>query len=142
MDPVTIGAVVQATINGATSEAGSKLCDGLIALVRRPVRNSAGNAAERAELPNGQAELAALQSDPSNEGTATALAEALWTRTSADKAFQQDFEDWFEIASRTYRNYGNVANKISGGIQHGPIFQGREFRGLTFNADPQQRAAE
>jgi hypothetical protein len=31
---------------------------------------------------------------------------------------------------------GNVTNTISGGAQHGPVLQGRDFTGLTFGANP------
>ena len=31
---------------------------------------------------------------------------------------------------------GNVTNTISGGTQHGPVLQGRDFTGLTFGSSP------
>jgi hypothetical protein len=31
---------------------------------------------------------------------------------------------------------GDVTNTISGGTQHGPVFQGRDFSGLTFGSPP------
>lgn len=96
MDPVTIGAVLLAIVSGAAGEVGSKLWDGLSALVRRPFhrRQAAGAAA----ISSGEVELAALQQAPSDERRAMALAAALVARAGTDEDFQQGLENWWARA--------------------------------------------
>ena len=49
MDPVTISAVLLAVVGGVAGEAGGKLWDGLVALVRRPRGDRTGVAERAAE---------------------------------------------------------------------------------------------
>ena len=142
MDPVTIGAVVLAIVSGAAGEAGGRLWDGLVSLVRRPFRNSAGSPATLVVRPSGQAEMAALERAPSDERRAVALGQALLGRAEVDVAFQRELESWWAQASQVQTGQGNVINTISGGTLHGPALQGRDFNELTFNASPPHRSAE
>lgn len=41
-----------------------------------------------------------------------------------------------EQESQGRQKTGNVSNTVSGGIQYGPVVQGRDFTGLTFGATP------
>lgn len=136
MDPLTVGAVLLAIVSGAGGELGSKLWTGVSALVRRPFhpRHPAEDAA--ALMPSGEPELEALERAPADEGRAVALAEALVARAGADAEFRQALEGWWEQASPLRTGEGNVTNTISGGTQHGPVLQGRDFTGMTFGAAP------
>jgi hypothetical protein len=136
MDPVTVGAVLLAIVGGAAGEAGSKLWDGVTALVRLPFRHreAAGEAA--VAVGTGEAELKALRQAPADQPRAVALAEALLARAGADGAFRQELESWWARASQVRTGEANVTNVISGGTQHGPVLQGRDFTGLTFGAAP------
>ena len=69
---------------------------------------------------------------------AVALAEALLARSGADDEFRQALESWWRQAEpiRASINAGNVTNTISGGTQHGPVLQGRDFSNITFGAAP------
>jgi len=136
MDPVTIGAVVLAIVSGAAGEGAGKLWDGLTALVRRPFRGHSVSADEVTTVPSGAAELAAVERAPGDEGRAVALGEALLARAGADPTFQRELESWWGQARQVYTGPGSVTNTISGGTQHGPVLQGRDFTGLTFNASP------
>jgi hypothetical protein len=142
MDPVTIGAVVAAIVSGAAGEAGGKLWDGLVSVVHRPFQGSAATTGMAAVVASGQAELAALEQAPSDECRAVALGEALLARAGADTAFQRELESWWAQASKVYIGQSTVTNTVSGGTQHGPVLQGRDFSGLTFMASPPQRPEE
>jgi hypothetical protein len=139
MDPVTLGAVLAAIVGGVGGQLGSQLWDGAVSLVRRPFRHRAdasGDAATRAMVPSGEAELAALQEGTDDQRKAVALAEVLLARSSADQHFQQALENWWERAAPIRASIGNVTNTISGGTQHGPVLQGRDFSNITFGAAP------
>jgi hypothetical protein len=139
MDPVTLGAALAAVVSGVGSQLGTQLWDGVVSLVRRPFRHktgASGHVAAAAVVPSGEAELAALQQDPDDQRKAVALAEALLARSGADEDFQQALEGWWEQAEPIRVSIGNVANTISGGTQHGPVLQGRDFSNITFGAAP------
>lgn len=136
MDPVTIGAVVLAITSGVAGEAGIKLWDGLTALVRRPFRGHSVSADPATTLPSGATELVAVERAPGDERYAAALGEALLARADADAAFRRELENWWAQARQVHTGPGSVANTISGGTQHGPVLQGRDFTALTFNASP------
>jgi hypothetical protein len=133
MDPVTIGAVIAAIAGGAGGAMGTQLWAGVSALVRRPFRHAhpAGDTTEG--VPDGAAELAALEQAPSDGRRAVALAEVLVARAGADEEFRRALEGWWDQASQI-RAGGNVISTISGGTQHGPVLQGRDFTGLTFGS--------
>jgi hypothetical protein len=130
--------VLLAIASGAGGSLGGKLWEGMVSLVRRPFcrkDGSGGDVAEPAALvPAGTAELATLQQDPGDQGKALALAEILLTRCRADPEFRQALESWWVQAEPVRSGTGNAANTISGGIQHGPVLQGRDFSNITFGA--------
>ena len=129
MDPATIGAVLAAIAGGAGGALGSELWAGVSALVHRPFRHAGHSAA--VAVPSGAAELAALGQAP-DDRRAVALAEVLVARAGADAGFREALEAWCEQASQIQTGDGDVTNTISGGVQHGPVLQGRDFTGLTF----------
>jgi hypothetical protein len=134
MDPVTIGAVLAAISGGAGGALGSQLWTEVSALVRRSFRRA--NPADIAvAVPSGSAELAALKRAPADRRQAVALAEVLVARAGTDSGFLEALEIWWEQASRIQIG-GDVANTVSGGTQYGPVLQGRDFTGVTFNAVP------
>jgi hypothetical protein len=98
MDPVTVGAVVLAIVSGVASEAADRLWDGLRRLVRRSPEGQPGGMDPAATLPDGIAELVALEQAPTNV-RAVALAETLVARAGADTAFRQELETWLAQAS-------------------------------------------
>jgi hypothetical protein len=126
MDPVTLGAVLLAVITGASESLSGKLWDGVVTLVRRPFRHGAST-------PSGEAALAALEQAPADKQRAQALAEDLINRAGADADFKQALDSWWEQAKPVRESVGDVANTISGGVQHGPVFQGRDFSNLNLN---------
>jgi hypothetical protein len=135
VDPVTLGAVLLAIVSGAGSQLGTQLWEGVVSLVRRPFRRkaaSSGGAAAAAVVPGGEAELAALQQAPGDQQKAHALAEVLLTRSGADYEFRRALEGWWQQAEPIRESIGNVTNTISGGTQHGPVLQGRDFSKVTF----------
>jgi hypothetical protein len=135
MDPVTIGAVLLAIASGAGEGLGKQLWDGVVSLIRRPYhRKAAASSGEGAEIvPEGKVELAALQRSPDQQ-KAIALAEALLARSTADDQFRRALESWWQQAEPIRASIGKVTNTISGGNQYGPVLQGRDFTGLTFNS--------
>jgi len=136
MDPVTIGAVLLAIISGAGTQLGTQLWEGVVSLVRRPFRRKAAGLDAASVVPSGEAELAALQRDPGDQHKAVALAEALLARCDADEEFRQALESWWRQAEPIRAGVGDVTNVISGGAQHGPVLQGRDFSNITFGAAP------
>ena len=139
MDPVTIGVVLLAIASGAGEGLGKQLWEGLVSLVRRPFHRKATTSADAYSadtMATGEAELAAWQQAPTDRHNAMALAEALLARSGADDDFRRALESWWQDADpiRAIMNVGNVANTISGGTQHGPVLQGRDFSNVSFGA--------
>jgi hypothetical protein len=128
MDPVTMGAVLLAIVTGVAEDVGSKLWGSITTLVRRPFTHPQGNGTVEL-VGSGAAELAALERSPHDEQRALALARALLARAGADDAFRQELEAWWAQAESLRTGDGGVTNTISGGTQHGPVFQGRDFTG-------------
>ena len=123
MDPVTLGAVLLAIVTGVAEDAGGRLWSGLTALVRKPFRRGASSCA---------AELAALERAPADRDLAMTLAQALLKRADADAEFGRELERWWERAGQVRIGEGDVINTISGGTQHEPVLQDRDFSGITF----------
>ncbi len=139
MDPVAVSAIVSAIVSGAAGEAGSKLWDGLTALVRHPSRGRQQSTEELATgspATSGATELAAVGQAPGDQARALELAKVLIARAGADAGFAGELQAWLDQASQVTAAIGNVTNTISGGTQHGPVFQGRDFSGITFNSSP------
>jgi hypothetical protein len=133
---MTIGAVLLAIVSGAGTQLGVQLWEGVVSLVRRPFRREAAAGDTATVVPSGEAELAALQQAPGDQHKAVALAEALLARSGTDEEFRQAMESWWQQAEPIRANIGNVVNTISGGTQHGPVLQGRDFSNITFGAAP------
>jgi hypothetical protein len=139
MDAVTIGAVLLAIISGAGGELGSRLWEGLVSLIHSPFQHKAaagGSAAAATVVPSGAAELAALERAPADEQKAVALAELLLARATVDGDFRRALEAWWHHAEPIRTNTGDVTNTISGGTQHGPVLQGRDFSNVSLGATP------
>ena len=139
MNAVTIGAVLLAIVSGAGSQLGTQLWEGVVSLVRRPFHlktATSGDSAPAEVVPAGEAELAALQQAPGDQHKAVALAGALLARSGADEEFRQALKSWWQQAEPIRASIGNVTNTISGGTQHGPVLQGRDFSNITFGTAP------
>jgi hypothetical protein len=135
MDPVTIGAVLTAVAGGVGGALGAQVWEGACALVRHPFHRTKAGGDNAAVVPNGVAELAALQQAPTDERRAVALAQVLVARARAhaDDGFAAALAAWWEQARQIEVQVGgDVTNTVSGGTQYGPVLQGRDFTGLTF----------
>ena len=139
MNPVTIGAVLLAITSGAAGEAGSKLWDAIAALVRRPFGSQqTKHTAE--SISSGTAELAALEAAPHDGERAVALAQVLLARSAADSRFSRELEAWW-AQTKFLTGDGSVTNTITGGVHHGPVFQGRDFSNISFGTPPSDGSA-
>jgi len=133
VDPITLSAVLLAVVTGMSEALGDQLRAGVVSLVRRPLRRK--KHLQRGVSPRtGEAELAALQQAPGDQQNAIALAQVLLDRAGGDTGFEKALQKWWEEAQPVREKTGSVANTISGGTQHGPVLQGRDFNGLTFGA--------
>ena len=128
MDPITLSVVLLAVVTGASEAVGGQLLSGLASLIRRPWHRKA--------LPSGEAELEALQASPDDQRKALRLAEVLLARSDADAEFGQGLRSWWVQAEPLRDSAGDVTNTISGGTQHGPVLQGRDFGNITFGVPP------
>jgi hypothetical protein len=135
MNPVTIGAVLLAITSGAAGEAGSKLWDAIVTLVRRPFTHQRTESATES-IASGTAELTALEATPHDGERAVALAQALLARSDADSAFRQELEAWWAQTKSLRTGDGSITNTITGGVHHGPVFQGRDFTNISFGGPP------
>lgn len=133
MDPVTV-ALLAAIAGGAGGEAGRQAWVGLGALVRRPFRHDADAATPA--VSSGELELAALGQTPADLARAQALSTALAVRAAVDADFRSGLAAWQEQAKLVRTGDGDVSNTISGGTQHGPVLQGRDFSGISFTTPP------
>jgi hypothetical protein len=131
MDPVTMGAVLAAVAGGAGGALGSQAWDGICALIRRASGHGVADDDPGAALLNSEKALTALEQHPGDADSANELAGALITRAAADSEFQRELAAWWEQASQVQLG-DHVSNVISGGNQHGPVLQGRDFTGLNF----------
>jgi hypothetical protein len=140
MDPVTVGAVLLAIASGASEALGSRLWDEVVSLVRRPFRKAGDGASAAVAPPSGEAELAALTRNPDDRQRAMALAEVMLARAGDDADFGRELSAWWVRAEPVRASSDEVRNTISGGTQHGPVFQGRDFSNITFgNSDGRAR---
>jgi hypothetical protein len=138
MDPITIGAVLLAVLSGAAGEAGSKLWDGVVALVRRPFRQADATPA----VSSGEAELAALQRAPDDQAKAQTLARSLVARAETDPGFHQALANWWGQASQVQAGHDNTTSSITGGTFSGPVYQGRDMTINTGPATPSARPGQ
>lgn len=106
--------------------------------VARFFSGSGGGGSAEEELSLSRQELMATRE--SGDELAAADIEAGW-RTRFRRALQDDPEAAGElrlmlselVAGPGRESTVSVHNSISGGVQHGPVFQGQSFSGLTFN---------
>ncbi|MER5916425.1 hypothetical protein ABT124_40065 [Streptomyces sp. NPDC001982] len=134
MDPVSVG-LLAALAGGAGGEVGRQAWAGLSALVRRPFHHGDS----RGQVPvvsSGEAELVRLVEDPGDQGRAQALSTALAVRAALDEDFRTGLASWQEQARLVRTGDGAVTNTVSGGTQHGPVVQGRDFTHLSFTTPP------
>jgi len=133
MEPVTT-ALLLAVVGGVGGSAAQDAWASLRRLVQRPSRQDSVGASTDA-VP-GAAELDALEQRPADP-QAEALAAVLRFRAVADAEFGRELAAWAESARRVHRVDGDTHIGISGGIQRGPVVQGRDFSGpLTFSTPP------
>ncbi|MFF9521785.1 hypothetical protein [Streptomyces achromogenes] len=118
---------------GAAGEAGRQLWAALSGLVRRRPAEE-----EAPEPATGEAELVSLAEAPHDVARARALSEVLGARAEQDPWFLAELTRWHQRARGLETGQGDTSNTISGGTQHGPVLQGRDFSGITFN-DPGPR---
>ncbi|MEW1719754.1 hypothetical protein [Streptomyces sp. NPDC093109] len=130
MDPVSVGLLV-ALAGGAGGELGRNAWAAFSALVRRPFRRDGGGE-DGPATGSGEAELARLAQNPADQGTAQALSTTLAVRAALDAEFRTVLAVWQDQAQRIPLDDRAVHNTISGGVQHGPVLQGRDFSDLTF----------
>ncbi|MGP2435954.1 hypothetical protein [Streptomyces sp. JW3] len=134
MDSISAGLLV-AVATGAAGEAGRQLWSALGSLVRRTP--DPGEGPPDAPAPTtGEAELAALDEAPDDLTRAHRLSEALGQRALRDPEFRTALTQWQQQAQITRTGDGETSNTITGGVQHGPVLQGRDFSGITFNGPP------
>lgn len=134
MDPVSVG-LLAALAGGAGGEVGRQVWAGLSALVRRLFRRDQ-DAAQSPAVSSGEVELAALGQAPADPARAQALSTALAVRAAVDADFHTCLQQWHEQAKLVHTGDGEVHNTISGGTQHGPVLQGRDFSGFSFTTWP------
>ncbi|GAA4796602.1 hypothetical protein GCM10023220_24400 [Streptomyces ziwulingensis] len=133
VDPISASLLVAAA-SGAGGEMGRQLWDALRGLVRR------GPADETPTTPDpapGEAELVSLSQAPHSAERARALSEALSRRAAQDAVFGARLTEWGQQAQVLHAAAGDTRNTVSGGTQHGPLLQGRDFSGITFQAPDQ-----
>jgi hypothetical protein len=139
VEPISVVLLV-ALAGGAGGELGRQAWAGLSTMVRRPFQRvgSAGTASP----VSGEAELAALERAPDSVQQAQALLDALTQRAAADPLFASDLSRWSEQARAAVAGDLPVRNMISGGVQHGPVLQGRDFSGpISFGGPPSAPSA-
>lgn len=126
-------ALLVALAGGAGGEIGRGAWAGLVRLVRSPFRRDGGD--DGAGGGSGEAELARLAEEPGDEARAQALSTALAVRAALDAEFRAGLRAWQEdMPPLPDSGGGSVVNSVSGGVQYGPVVQGRDFSGLTFHA--------
>ena len=129
--------------SGATTLVGLMVSDAWSRARDRVARFFAGGGDENAArdaLGVSQRELMAARA--SEDELAVADIEAEW-RLRLRRALRADpeaAEELRKLLAELAPQAGNeppgvfVQNNISGGVQHGPVFQGQNFSGLTFNS--------
>ncbi|MFD9864821.1 hypothetical protein [Streptomyces alboflavus] len=133
MDPISVGLLV-ALADGAGGELGRQVWAGLSALVRRPFGRVGGG--QVPAVSSGEAELVRLAEDPGDQGRAQALSTVLAVRAAVDEDVRARLTAWQEQATLVRTGDGAVTNTVSGGTQHGPVVQGRDFSHLSFTTAP------
>lgn len=128
MDPVPVGAVLAAVVGGAGGALGSQARNAVCTLIRRSFHRDEAGGGSSAEVS-----LEALTEAPGDVRRGTELVGVLIERADTDDEFARNPAAWWTQA-REMRTGGDVSNVISGGIQYGPVAQGRDFGSLTFGS--------
>ncbi|MFT2016198.1 hypothetical protein ACMA1D_10200 [Streptomyces sp. 796.1] len=128
MDPISVEILI-AMASGAAGAAGQRAWEALHTLVRRRPESGTSDPVPA----TGEDELAALTAAPEDAQRARALLQALHQRAADDPQFRLSLAQWTQQAQAAQTGDGDTSNTVSGGEQHGPVLQGRDFNGLTFN---------
>ncbi|MBX9361799.1 hypothetical protein [Streptomyces sp. WAC04114] len=131
MDPISV-ALLAALAGGAGGELGRQAWAGLTTLVRRPFTRGANPSVQSPAVSSGETELVRLREAPGDIARAQALSTALAVRAAMDPEFLPSLQQWHEQAKRVRTGDGGVHNNVTGGTQHGPVLQGRDYSGLSF----------
>jgi hypothetical protein len=134
VDPVSVGLLLSLA-GGAGGELGRQTWAGLGSLVRRPFHRGAGGAGPDG-VSSGEIELARLEQAPGDQDRAQALSTALAVRAALQPEFATALAGWHEQAQLVRTGDGAVNNTINDGQYYGPVIQGRDFSGTTFNSPP------
>jgi ABC-type glycerol-3-phosphate transport system substrate-binding protein len=110
--------------------------DATVGLGRRLLQRIFGTRNVDEPLPGPVADVVA---DPADEDALAALRLAVRKALAADSGLQDQVRDMLARAGVSIS--GDVTNTISGGTQHGPVLQGRDFSNLSFGAAPAPPAA-
>jgi hypothetical protein len=84
--------------------------------------------------------LVALSEAPGEPARAEALSGVLAARAAVDPEFAAALDSWRGQVPALVE--GSVTNTVSGGTQYGPVVQGRDFSGITFNSPAAPPARE
>ena len=140
VDPVTLGAVLLAVATGVSEALGGQLWVGVVSLVRRPVAPEGRPPADdAAAVPRGRRSWRRCSRPRVIGRRRWRWRRCCWPGPVPTTEFEQALESWWEQAEPVRASIGNVTNTISGGTQHGPVLQGRDFSNLTFGAAPARR---
>lgn len=141
MDPVTLG-LLAAVAGGTGGEIGRDAWAALRALVQRsrPSRHQApgvahpdDEASNTAVAPDpGEDAMDALEAQADDPALARRLLDILASRAAAEPDFEAALALWARGAASGVAAEGVVHNQVSGGVQYGPVLQGREFSGISF----------
>ena len=102
-----------------------------VGLGRRLLQRIFGTHRDDEPLPEPVADVVA---DPTDEDALAALRFAVRKALAADTGLRDEIRDMLGQADVSIS--GDVANRISGGTQSGPVLQGRDFSNLTLGAAP------
>lgn len=102
--------------------------DATVGLGRRLLQRIFGTRGQDEPLPGPVADVVA---DPADEDAAAALRLAVRKALAADTELQDEVR---HMLAQAGTSIGTVTNTISGGVQQGPVLQGRDFSNLTFGA--------
>ncbi|MFJ6214730.1 hypothetical protein ACIQGZ_15560 [Streptomyces sp. NPDC092296] len=110
--------------------------------VARFFARGSGDPAPQEQLEVSRAELAAARETGDDTGAADVEAEwrtRLRRLLRADPAAAAELRALLaELGPQQTEPAGSVHNTINGGVQHGPVIQGRDFSGLTFHTSGPQ----
>jgi hypothetical protein len=80
----------------------------------------------------------ALQARPDDPAAAGRLLDVLTSRAATEPDFEAALAQWARRAASGVPGEGMVHNEVSGGVQYGPVLQGRAFSGISFTITIEQ----